>query len=114
MLKDQPQLFSLFDREGFVPLKDYLSLGKLSELYRCPEVSFPIKSLLTAKFGYGKCSKITNTNFFKKFSVVRNVRNYVCEKMLVFEILECGLYHEKKTVYMHVKMWLNRVENTAI
>ena len=30
------------------------------------------------------------------FSVVRNFRNYVCEKMLVFKILECGLYHEKK------------------
>ena len=29
-------------------------------------------------------------------SVVRNFRNYVYEKMLVFEILECGLYHEKK------------------
>ena len=32
----------------------------------------------------------------KYFSVVRNFRNYVCEKILVFEILECGLYHEKK------------------
>ena len=30
------------------------------------------------------------------FSVVRNFRNYLFEKMLVFEILECGLYHEKK------------------
>ena len=30
------------------------------------------------------------------FSAVRNFRNYACEKMLVFEILECGLYHEKK------------------
>ena len=47
---------------------------------------------------YGKCSKITNT---KKlfFSFVRNFRNYVCEKMLVFEILECGLYHEKNGIY---------------
>ena len=27
---------------------------------------------------------------------MRNFRNYVCEKMLVFEILECGLYREKK------------------
>ena len=39
------------------------------------------------------------------FSAVRNFRNYVYEKMPVFVILECGLYHEKKTVYMHVKMW---------
>ena len=30
------------------------------------------------------------------FSAVRNFRNNVCEKMLVFEILECRLYHEKK------------------
>ena len=30
------------------------------------------------------------------FSVVRNFRNNVCEKMLVFVILECGLYHEQK------------------
>ena len=30
------------------------------------------------------------------FAAVRNFRNYVCEKMLVFEILECGLYREKK------------------
>ena len=30
------------------------------------------------------------------FSAVRNFRNYVCEKKLVFEILECGLYCEKK------------------
>ena len=34
------------------------------------------------------------------FSAVRNFRNHACEKMLLFEILECGL-----TVYMHVKMW---------
>ena len=33
------------------------------------------------------------------FSVVRNFRNYVSEKVLVFEILECGLYHEKKGIY---------------
>ena len=32
--------------------------------------------------------------------VVRNFRNYVFEKMLVFEILECGLYHEKKKRYI--------------
>ena len=30
------------------------------------------------------------------FFAVGNFRNYVCEKMLMFEILECGLYHEKK------------------
>ena len=30
------------------------------------------------------------------FSAVRSFRNYICEKMLVFEILECCLYHEKK------------------
>ena len=39
------------------------------------------------------------------FSDVRNFRNYFCEKMLVFEILECGLYHEKKKAYMHVRIW---------
>ena len=33
------------------------------------------------------------------FSVVRNFRNYVCEKMLVFVILECGLYHEQNGIY---------------
>ena len=38
---------------------------------------------------------ITNTKN-NYFSAVRNFRNYVCEKMLVFEILECVLYHEKK------------------
>ena len=30
------------------------------------------------------------------FSAVCNFRNYVSEKVLVFEILECGLYHEHK------------------
>ena len=30
------------------------------------------------------------------FSAVRNFRNYVSEKVLVFVILECGLYHEQK------------------
>ena len=30
------------------------------------------------------------------FSAVRNFRNYVSEKVLVFVILECGLYHELK------------------
>ena len=30
------------------------------------------------------------------FSAVRNFRNYVSEIVLIFEILECGLYHEKK------------------
>ena len=29
-------------------------------------------------------------------STVRNFRNYVSEKMLVFVILECRLYHEQK------------------
>ena len=45
---------------------------------------------------YGKCSKITNikNNYF--FSVVRNFRNYVSGKVLVFVILECGLYLEQK------------------
>ena len=44
---------------------------------------------------YGKCSKISNTKKFF-FSAVRNFRNYVSEKVLVFVILECGLYHEQK------------------
>ena len=35
----------------------------------------------------------------KYFSDVRNFRNYVYEKMPVFEILECGLYHEKNGIY---------------
>ena len=30
------------------------------------------------------------------FSSVRNFRNYVSEKMLVFVILECDLYREQK------------------
>ena len=33
------------------------------------------------------------------FSAVRNFRNYVYGKMPVFEILECGLYHEKNGIY---------------
>ena len=33
------------------------------------------------------------------FSAVRNFRNYVYEKRPVFEILECGLYHEKNGIY---------------
>ena len=33
------------------------------------------------------------------FLAVRNFRNYVSEKVLVFVILEC------ESVYMHVKMW---------
>ena len=33
------------------------------------------------------------------FPAVRNFRNYIFVKMLVFEILECGLYHEKKRIY---------------
>ena len=40
---------------------------------------------------YGKCSKISNTIFIFIFSAVRNFRNYVSEKVLVFVILECGL-----------------------
>ena len=45
---------------------------------------------------YGKCSKITNTKkllFFPLF-VILEIR--FMKKMLVFGILECGLYHEKK------------------
>ena len=30
------------------------------------------------------------------FSAVCNFRNNFSEKVLIFEILECGLYHEKK------------------
>ena len=30
------------------------------------------------------------------FSAVPNFRNYVSEKVLVFVILECGVYHEQK------------------
>ena len=33
------------------------------------------------------------------FSAVRNFRNYVSEKVLVFVILECGLYHEQNGIY---------------
>ena len=44
---------------------------------------------------YGKCSKISNTKIII-FSAVRNFRNYVSEKVLVFVILECGVYHEQK------------------
>ena len=48
------------------------------------------------KLDYGKCSKTSNTKKIIIFSVVRNFRNYVSEKMLVFVILECGLFHEQK------------------
>ena len=47
---------------------------------------------------YGKCSKITHTEN-NYFSAVRNFRNYVYEKMPVFEILECRLYQEKIGIY---------------
>ena len=30
------------------------------------------------------------------FPAVSNFRNYISEKVLVFVILECGLYHEQK------------------
>ena len=59
---------------------------------------------------YGKCSKISNTKKIIIFSAVRNFRNYVSEKVLVFVILECGLYHEQKTVYMHVKCGRNALK----
>ena len=45
---------------------------------------------------YGKCSKITNTKKIIIFLTVRNFRNCVSEKVLVFVILECGLYQEQK------------------
>ena len=45
---------------------------------------------------YGKCSKISNTTKYIFFPAVRNFRNRVSEKVLVFEILECGLYHKQK------------------
>ena len=32
-------------------------------------------------------------------STVRNFRNYFSEKVLVFVILECGLYHEQNGIY---------------
>ena len=39
------------------------------------------------------------TQFYYYFSAFRNFRNYISEKVLVFEILECGLYHEKNGIY---------------
>ena len=42
-----------------------------------------------------KLRTLKNNYFF----VVRNFRNYVYGKMPVFEILECGLYHEKNGIY---------------
>ena len=50
-----------------------------------PEVTVNVLKLQTLKKYY--------------FSAVRNFRNYVYEKMLVFEILGCGLYHEKNGIY---------------
>ena len=48
---------------------------------------------------YGKCSKISNTKKIIIFGPVRNFRNYVSEKVLVFEILECGLYLYQNGIY---------------
>ena len=39
-----------------------------------------------------KLQTLKNNYFF----AVRNFRNCVSEKLLVFVILECGLYHEQK------------------
>ena len=33
------------------------------------------------------------------FSAVHNFRNYVSEKVLVYKILECGLYHKQNGIY---------------
>ena len=51
------------------------------------------KSLITVNVL--KLRTLKNNYFF----AVRNFRNYVYEKMSVFEILECGLYHEKNGMY---------------
>ena len=53
---------------------------------------------------YGKCSKNTNTKKYIFFSLFV-ILEITVVKMLVFKILECGLYHEKNKIYMHVKMW---------
>ena len=47
------------------------------------------------------------------FSAVRNFRNYVCEKVPVSEILECGLYHEKNGIYACQNV-IEKCCNTAI
>ena len=52
--------------------------------------------MFSNKVVYGKCSKITNTKILIYFFAVRNFRNYVSEKVLVFVVLECGLYFEQK------------------
>ena len=41
------------------------------------------------------------------FSAVRNFRNYVSEKVLVFVILECGLYHEQERFICMLKCGIN-------
>ena len=41
------------------------------------------------------------------FSAVRNFRNYVSEKVLVFVILECGFYHEQKRFICMLKCGIN-------
>ena len=51
---------------------------------------YPFRGFQYTK-GYGKCSKSSNTKKIIIFSAVRNFRNYVSEKVLVFVILECGL-----------------------
>ena len=41
------------------------------------------------------------------FSAVRNFRNYVSEKVLLFVILECGFYHEQKRFICMLKCGIN-------
>ena len=48
--------------------------------------TFSRYNYLLSQIMYGKCSKITNTKKIIIFSAVRNFRNYVSEKVLVFVI----------------------------
>ena len=59
---------------------------------------------------YGKCSKITNT---KKslFSPLFVILEITFVKKCLFEILECGLYHEKKR-YMCMSKCVRNVFKT--
>ena len=46
--------------------------------------------------GYSKCSKITNTKKLSFFPLFVILEITFVKKMLVYEILESGLYHENK------------------
>ena len=56
------------------------------------------------KFRYGKCSKSSNTNLLLLFPLLVFLRITFQQNASVRNF-RMWPYHEKKTVYMHVKMW---------